>query len=602
MKMTTMTTEKNYLDQILGPLHCTTTWGCRRQPPATEINSSNLGTWNVSLVPADAEKMQMPIFGFAEFIGAMALLAIVYTMSDLRYKFRATVAPIPLKALTFFSSILIGGGTLVSNWWFAEGWLIPNFLNSLPTMQTFLGMVFLLVMSLWVFFTAYRPTKFGHLNCKKYVREVNRIIFHGDRAELIVLAEEIARSAKEIIQMAPTENERLAGLQAAPNFNIKQQLQLFTNDMLNMIASPRMTDAIAASSSLAAIRIFEEATRQKKYDVNLTIFSRNLVESMLANRASLIYIEQRTYEHGFLALMQYFRKAVFGNYHLIERLRVSTPLDARGSLSNPLDGEQLRVYGDCFLLTVDNYLETTSNYPHSTALYRFISHAVENAAATRVHDEKSMGFHNTSHGKFWTVSKILAQMLKKFDDDYGKRSRRPNLENPGFVDNVASQVYELIAAGSYLRGNVDNVWSLHYSTLWNSFFNHQSGPVSLAVQRKVILKMIEEIRTMESRIHYVNSRLFAFAINVAGFNTPRFNRAKSSERHSFAFRRAVQVWTRKHFLLVVARAPNALGELLPPGIIFDAKRGILVRSYVSMLDQKEKTTEFVLQRTVKLAY
>lgn len=45
--------------------------------------------------------MGASIFGFAEYISALALLVIVYTIADVRYQFRIAVAPIPLFKLTF---------------------------------------------------------------------------------------------------------------------------------------------------------------------------------------------------------------------------------------------------------------------------------------------------------------------------------------------------------------------------------------------------------------------------------------------------------------------------------------------------------------------
>ena len=46
------------------------------------------------------------IFGFAEFGTALALLVIIYTIADVRYRFRIKVAPIPLFLLTFILAII----------------------------------------------------------------------------------------------------------------------------------------------------------------------------------------------------------------------------------------------------------------------------------------------------------------------------------------------------------------------------------------------------------------------------------------------------------------------------------------------------------------
>jgi len=60
------------------------------------------------------------IFGFSEFISALALLVIVYTVTDIRYKFRISVAPIPLLKITYYSTVAIGVTALLSDVWFAK--------------------------------------------------------------------------------------------------------------------------------------------------------------------------------------------------------------------------------------------------------------------------------------------------------------------------------------------------------------------------------------------------------------------------------------------------------------------------------------------------
>ena len=48
------------------------------------------------------------IFGFAEFIAALALLVVLYTIADVRYKFRLRVTPAHLGLLTYALLVLIG--------------------------------------------------------------------------------------------------------------------------------------------------------------------------------------------------------------------------------------------------------------------------------------------------------------------------------------------------------------------------------------------------------------------------------------------------------------------------------------------------------------
>src|ERR1700682_466067 len=68
------------------------------------------------------------IFGFAEFVQGFALLALIYTVSDVRYRFRMESAPIPLYPLTLYLAAFIGFGKLVSGVLFGKKVPPANFI------------------------------------------------------------------------------------------------------------------------------------------------------------------------------------------------------------------------------------------------------------------------------------------------------------------------------------------------------------------------------------------------------------------------------------------------------------------------------------------
>src|SRR5690606_19091316 len=120
---------------------------CARLAPALCLESSKSGA------PG--------IFGFAEFVQAFALLVIVYTFTDVKYRFRIAVAPLPILPLTYVAAALVGAGTLFSDFWFANGYPVPSFLNSLAGWQAGFGLLFLVVVLLWIWFAFVAPPRFG---------------------------------------------------------------------------------------------------------------------------------------------------------------------------------------------------------------------------------------------------------------------------------------------------------------------------------------------------------------------------------------------------------------------------------------------------------
>src|SRR5688500_10758573 len=65
-------------------------------------------------------------FGFKDFIAAVAILVLIYTVTDVRYRFRLEVAPLPLFGIAYFLIGLIGFGSLAVDVWIAERWLVPR--------------------------------------------------------------------------------------------------------------------------------------------------------------------------------------------------------------------------------------------------------------------------------------------------------------------------------------------------------------------------------------------------------------------------------------------------------------------------------------------
>ena len=62
------------------------------------------------------------LFGFSQFVEALALLILVFNLADARARFRALIAPLPLLPITFASIAAIGVGTLLTDLWIDQGW------------------------------------------------------------------------------------------------------------------------------------------------------------------------------------------------------------------------------------------------------------------------------------------------------------------------------------------------------------------------------------------------------------------------------------------------------------------------------------------------
>ena len=70
------------------------------------MESTSLRLLGVEL--ARVEALGSTFFGFEEFLSALALMVLAWTIADTRYRFRLKTAPIPLETITFPTIAVVG--------------------------------------------------------------------------------------------------------------------------------------------------------------------------------------------------------------------------------------------------------------------------------------------------------------------------------------------------------------------------------------------------------------------------------------------------------------------------------------------------------------
>ena len=97
-------------------------------------------------------------------------MVLVWTIANVRYKFRVDTAPLPLKGITFIVISSIGILTLLTDLWRTEEWLVPqgNILTH-SGWQALLGGLFLLTVLIWTWFAVFRPSGYSKRNAKRFV-------------------------------------------------------------------------------------------------------------------------------------------------------------------------------------------------------------------------------------------------------------------------------------------------------------------------------------------------------------------------------------------------------------------------------------------------
>ena len=269
------------------------------------------------------------IFGFAEFVTALALLIVVYTVSDVRYRFRIATAPIPLFRLTFVFIIIIGFGTLIGDVWFAERWPMPSFLIHQPIWQGLFGILFFSVVIVWTYFSFISPPIFGKFNYRQFTQQLYWLIVKGSDNDLPVIAGELARSATAIVEISGQTrraNESSAEDQARTP---KPSAADYAYELLLLIGNRKLCRHVIASSPVTAIAFFEAMATSRKYHLPIAQFARNISTEAVINKDSILYHEDEGYNSGLIGYLRPFSKTIYGNYPLVEALasNLGSPLD-----------------------------------------------------------------------------------------------------------------------------------------------------------------------------------------------------------------------------------------------------------------------------------
>jgi len=539
------------------------------------------------------------IFGFSEFVTALALLVLVYNSTDLLYRFRISIAPLPLKKATFVSTTAIGVGTLVTDLWFAEQWYAPAFGVPRATLQGIFGLWFLLTVLLWMWFAFIRPPIFGRWNYQWYFRSLYHAVVSGSDKDLPLIAAELVRSSEAIVRLS-APNSPHGGFGAAVEAAPPTEVEACAHDLLLLLANRKLCRHIVASSPITAIALMSEAARQKKYRIPIGQFARNVTTEAILNKDSILYHEDNGFSSGLVAYVQPFSMAMYGNYELVERAALdhTCPLDIAWKVAWDMTGEQFEAYCRIVLITFKSFVETKRYTAHSTALFRAFEIIKEAGRDLPRLDSKPYELRGGEaldrvSAATGFVTDAIRYLGKVKDLDTGQlrvgREGQPHRVGT-MLDNIAEIMFELIFHASYVKSPPDESWSVQYRAVWGRLFGHfEKGPAWKAIRFKVARLLFDEIRQLETWPNFQSSKILGICLNVIGFSELK----KQGHREDYyALAKAVINWTRRNYLNLVEINPRVAEDCLGGGISFDQANDRLVKTYAIGV-KMEPTREYL---------
>jgi len=526
------------------------------------------------------------IFGFSEFLTAIALLVVIYTITDVRYKFRLAITPGPLYITTFISIAVIGVQSLLTEIWVREGWWVPKTIGlNLTIWQGLFGLLFLSIILTWMYYAFIRPPIFNTRNTEKYAQELYRYILRGNTEELKVIANEFARSAKPLIKYSKEINKYSHENENSFPKKRKDLTKEYAHDILLLIANRNFCRQIVKTSPVTAQALFEEMTEANKFNVPIGPFAQNISAEAVAQEESFLYNEAEGFSAGLLGYLKPVSQAIYGNYLLVERLEDNhgSPLDIDFNEQWDWNAKQWKAYYAAVLITLKDYLKNGNGSQHSHALYKAFSDIKSSYQDLyKLNDTPNVFENNDIFDRFDITSKFVKDAIGLIDTNTNPPNPklRPNENNyhEDIYDLLADLIFDMCCRVSEVNSPENTASSIHVE-FWHKFFTpHYFNKNALKIVLfKVRRKLFDEILKLEKYPNYyhLGSRILGFCLNVIGLNM----NDHFKKNHSYPLAKAIHSWTIKNYLKLQKENSDVANSVLIGKIKFDKNNARLVETY-----------------------
>ncbi|MGH8371727.1 MAG: hypothetical protein ACRETO_03220 [Gammaproteobacteria bacterium] len=532
------------------------------------------------------------IFEFSDFLTALALLGVIYTITDVRYKFRIAIAPGELHSRTFVLFAAIGIGSLLTGLWPAMGWWVPEtFGLSQVMLQTIWAILFFTAVFTWMWYAFIHPPIFGRSNARRYLDVMVSYMVRGNDDELKVIASELGRSAEQLVRYARQIPEVRIAQQAGRKYKSTDRGYCAYQVFL-LIGNRKLCKQIVRSAPATAKYLFDAVIKTGKYHLPLAQFARNISGEAINWEESFLYDEADGFQSGLLGYIKPITKAVYGNIRLIEALasQVGSPLDVFYKDQLSWNSRQWEAYCRAVLIALEDCLKQGS----TDGTYGVFSRAIEDLK-TAFRDIGSInGVTDSYDTDAYQKMHVIAQFVTDASELLNNTPNRPEPFNrvrestypKNIYDNLAGLVLDMCVASSAVTEPFFTSWMVQYNTVWNAVFGTENGPVWHILRHKVMRLLYDEIATMSRIPNYKGARILGFCLNVLGVSHGARPARGRYGRDAWPLAIAAQAWCKKNYLTMREELPDVADAVLTGSITFDEPNNRLVKTYAKGLHRE----------------
>lgn len=536
-----------------------------------------------------AARADQKIFGFAEFIAAMALLVVLYSIADVRYRFRLQVAPGPLEKLTFGLFTFIGVASLFSELWWAEAWPLPTtcwFLTR-DTWQVVLGLLFFGSLLTWMWYAFIAPATFARANAFRYFRALLRVIVRGNPDELGVIANEIAPSADSIVKYASR----------MPHGVLPGDIPLAVrcaHEILLLIGDRKFCRKVVSSSPGTIQAFFLALANYPGRYSPLSAFAMNVSAEAIAQTDSFLYHEDKGFYSGWLGHVKPISQSLYGSYDILERFGGLSPLRIPYEDRAEWDAIQWGAYCSATLMAFKSYIDPET-HASSSVIYGAL-HDIGDSLSPLSQAENYKGPRSEGYDRLRAVSDLVKGCLKALAE---LKERHPIERLSGFTkkkrddiyEELAKVVVELIGWTSRIETTPEDflLWMVHHNLIWGEFVNTTADDAAQRVFRaRLFLLLRKEILEIHQWPNFRNAHVLGFLLHVLGITAPVKQKGYGEE--SYRFKRWILYWTKKNFKAAYAMSPHYMKESMFGPLSYDQANSRIAYTSFSRMGQAAKVT------------
>ena len=404
-------------------------------------------------------------FGLAQFLSTLALLVVVFNVSDFRYRYRLSITPHDLRKVAIIISAMIASLLIITEFWFQNALPLPHVLNNYGNINISLASVFLVLVLYVVTVCFLRPAILRRSNAVQFFNVTTRYIHQGNKDRLQAIAEDLGRTMEEIFRLAAKANSRIK----ASSTPIEQAC---AHNLLLTVADRRFCSLIVDRNPSFAIQCF--ALANKYPDAPFAQFARNVGEEFIVNTESAFYQEESGYYSGYFGYAKPITNAVFGSYELIERCASvhNSPLDLNYAIVRALNATQMEGFTRAGLSFFNAYLTRTCAQSHSYAFARLLSSLEDCASDLYKLNNVSANYWNAPEfARFKSAAAFLKEAINNLAKSGIKtRSLRPSKETYHDVyDALAHTIMEIIFTAATVDVSSFLCWNVQHNVAWTFY-------------------------------------------------------------------------------------------------------------------------------------